>query len=227
MQINTQWLNLLLILCGLVMVRLPYIGVFFRAVCTLIHESSHAFCALVFSQQIMRIELNHNLSGSALISGGNRFTNILTSLAGYFGASLMALLFMYLISKGHYQPILYCMLPICVVNLVFWVRNLFGIIWVLLQIVAMALLIYYHQVIPSLFYVGLISSCLLSESLYSAFVILKLSFTEPKKAGDSALLAKFTHIPAEFWGIVFFLQAAALYVLSMLLVLNPWLNVIN
>ena len=220
--INIQWLNLLLLCCGLVIVRLPYIGVFFRAYCTLIHESSHAFCGLIFSQQIVKVNLQQDLSGSAIISGGNRFTNILTALAGYFGASVFALLFIFLLSRGSYMVVLYLLLPICIINLVFWIRNGFGIAWVLAQIAAIALLIYYKQDLPSIFFAGFAATCLLSESMFSAFVILKLSFTSPAKAGDSALLAKFTKIPAQFWGIVFCIQALAIYLMALYLIIKPW-----
>jgi hypothetical protein len=222
--LNKDWLNLLFLCSGLIVVRLPFVGVFFRAFCTLIHESCHAILGLILNQQIQKIQLEQDLSGSAIITGGNKFTNSLIALAGYFGASAVALGFTFLLTRGNYYAIIFILLPLCVVNLVFWIRNLFGIIWVLFQIFTMGLLLYFKQELAMISYLGILSACLLSESLYSAFVILKISFSQPNKSGDSALLAKFTKIPAPFWGIIFLGQALVIYALAIALLLKPWVD---
>lgn len=60
----------------------------------------------------------------------------------------------------------------------------------------------------------------LVQSIVSAFVILKLSVTDRRNAGDATNLAKFTFIPTLVWGTLFFVQSiiAASYIFKSYLV---------
>lgn len=54
------------------------------------------------------------------------------------------------------------------------------------------------------------------QSIISAFVILKLSVTDRKNAGDATNLANITFIPTLVWGTLFFVQSigAASYIVK-------------
>lgn len=208
-EVNLQWLKLLVACSSVVLVRLPYLGLVFRTFCTLIHESAHAFAGLLLNQQIVEVHLQADVSGAAIIKGGNRFTNSLIAFVGYPIANATALFFAWMMALNEVKVILLVTLALGFVNLIFWVRNLFGVLWILVQSAVTIGLLWLNNSIFLQFYAGFITYSLFAEAIYSSGVILKLSFTESKKAGDATLLAKFTGIPAVVWGGIFFAQSMA------------------
>lgn len=68
-----------------------------------------------------------------------------------------------------------------------------------------------------LIHISILLSCMvLMQSIISAFVILKLSVTDRRNAGDATNLARFTFIPTLVWGALFFVQSlvAATYIVK-------------
>ncbi|MDP4267464.1 MAG: M50 family metallopeptidase [Bacteroidota bacterium] len=197
----------LLLTISFIIVRIPYIGKIFKVVNTMIHESGHAFAALLTSGEVLGIELFSNSEGVTLTKSKSFFSSFITSLAGYVFSSLCAFFSFYLIKKGHEQYIFYFFLSIALINIILWVRNIYGIIWLMV----FGGLIYYIYVysndeiknITSI----ILSGILLTESIFSTIIIIIKSFTDPKSSGDAANLQKETHIPAFIWAIFFLCQA--------------------
>lgn len=192
---------------ALLLTRIPYAGPFFRVINTMVHESAHALMALLSSGQVQHIELFHDTSGLAVTKLKNRFSGILVSLAGYVAASATASLLFYLLTLGREQWILYLLCGLCALNLLFWVRNLYGILYVIALGAACACAAWYAVPLLSKCLAVLLASLLLSESVFSTWTVFYLSISRPRESGDAYQLQQLTYIPAFFWGLFFFLQS--------------------
>ena len=116
-----------LVAAALLLTRIPYIGKFFRLIDTLVHESAHALMALVFSGSVDRIDLFANTEGQAITRSKGNFAWIMISLAGYIGSSVVSFGLFFLLSRGLFNAALYFFIVLCLVNLILWVRNGYGI----------------------------------------------------------------------------------------------------
>jgi hypothetical protein len=183
--------------------RIPFAGKYFRLINTLIHESGHALFSLLTNGSVEHIELFSDTSGVTLTKNKSKLSAFVVSLSGYLFASGCALLFFSLIKYDHYAIILYILLSLITVNLILFVRNTYGIIWLLSLGAVIVSLMYIKAELPVIIFIYLVSSLSLSESIVSAFVLVKISLKSPKKAGDAANLAKATHVPALLWSLIF------------------------
>lgn len=209
----------------MVSLRLPYIGVFFRAWCTLIHEICHALTALILNQEVKQIHLEKDLSGTAFVGGGNKLSNSLIGLAGYFGASALGFCLSFLLLKGRYFVFPYLLIPLGSVALLFWIRNVFGLAWIIGQLAVMGGLIFYQKPLILAIFCGIATWSLVAEAFYSCLVVFSLSITSPKQAGDASLLQKFTKLPSFFWGLLFFLQGSYFFCSSIGLLVWKWIKI--
>lgn len=200
------------ILAGLIVIafiasRIPFIGKFFRVANTLIHESGHAFVALLTSADVLSIELFADTSGSATTQTSNKFSRFVTAIAGYIFSSGMAFFLFYLIKYEWYLWVLFIFGVLALLNLILFIRNIYGIIW-LISFVAVLSALYYFRTPAILFYsTTLISGIVLTDSLYSALLLVKIAFKNSNASGDAKNLEKLTLIPAFFWTLLFALQA--------------------
>lgn len=181
---------------------------------TMIHESCHALMAILTGGQIRGVSLSVDTSGLAETTSKSRIARILVSYAGYTGSSLVAVGLFYLLYLGKYEWIIYFFVLLSAINWLFWVRNLFGFLWLTAFIGMMVFLLYKHYEVLFIHISILLSCMVLVQSIISAFVILKLSVTDRRNAGDATNLAKFTFIPTVFWGVLFFAQSVvvAIYI---------------
>jgi hypothetical protein len=189
------------------LVQLPIVGDYFRIINTLIHESGHAFVALL-GGNVETISLFMNSDGVTYGTESIWILNLLTSAAGYILSSFIAFLSFWLIKRKKYTLFIDILLGFIMINLILWVRNPYGLFWLLsFGLVFLSFLIKgSNTLIKNLCH--LIASVLLIESLSTAYDILVISFLQPNAAGDAANLAKLTiFIPAQVWGIFFLIQA--------------------
>ncbi|NBD27157.1 M50 family metallopeptidase [Paenibacillus glycinis] len=201
------------IVVALIVVHLPFIGIFFRIANTLIHESSHAVMTLALQGKVGQIQLFANTEGVTYTLSPSSFASILTSLAGYVGSSLFALLLAVLCARGKHAVVLWLFAVISVVNAVLWVRNPFGLAWLLAFLCLLGFALWRKGKWTAVLSIGLFVF-VLAESVSSSFAILWLSLYTPAGAGDAANLARETILPTAFWGFFFLLQACALGFLS-------------
>jgi hypothetical protein len=192
---------------AILLTHVPFIGNYVRVVNTLIHETGHALIALI-GGDVHTISLFMNTEGVTYTSHSSWFGGFFTGGAGYVASSFMAFLAFWLISRRKYKVLVGILIGLILLNVVFWVRNLYGIFW-LLSFGAVFLLLLFKgsaKLIQSCLL--LIASILLVESISSAFTIQLLSFLQPHAAGDATGLAKSTvFIPAQVWGILLFAQS--------------------
>ena len=197
----------LFLLLAFLLIHVPFIGNYVKVIDTLIHETGHALIALL-GGKVETISLFMNSEGATISNQSTWIGSFFTSLAGYTFASFMAFLSFLLIGRKKEILLIDILLGFIFLNLIFWVRNPYGVFWLCSFAVGfLFLLIKGGQVIRNQLLL-LISSILLVDSVQSAYEILYISVFQPQSAGDAANLSRLTGIvPAPFWGLFFFLQS--------------------
>lgn len=190
----------------LVALHIPYVGQFLRAFNTMIHESGHAIMTLITSGKVESISLFANTEGVTESYLSSWFASVLVSFSGYIFSSLVLLTFALLWKRQYHKTILLIFGLLAVVNLVLWVRNLYGIMWLVLFISSIVLLFKTKQktILPYVTLGLLIILC--TDAFRASFDILYLSYQDGTQAGDATNLANKTFIPAIVWGSFFFIQ---------------------
>ncbi|ASK64267.1 hypothetical protein CFK37_02480 [Virgibacillus phasianinus] len=198
---------ILFIILAVILTQMPIIGKYFSIVNTLIHEMGHSLIAIITGGKVESISLFSNTEGTTLSSYQFWIGGFLTSLAGYVFSSFMAFLFMILIYKRKSGYVLSILLIILVIGLLFWVRNPFGLFWIITIIIGFSIVLVKGSKTVLEYLALFITSLLLVESVTSAFEIMYLGFISPSNAGDATNLAKVTFIPTLLWGVLFFIQS--------------------
>lgn len=187
--------------------RIPKIGVYLRCLNTLVHEVGHAVFSLLTSGSVERIELFADTSGAAYTKSKNIFGKLLVPLAGYPFASFAGFGAFWLLETDKQDWFIYILGGISIVSLALWIRNGYGIFWVITFSALLFCVWYFNLPAFSFYACYFLASVLAIESLYSSLVILYLSAENPKGSGDAVNLRKLTFVPAVVWGILFAGQA--------------------
>ena len=188
---------------ALILPRVPVIGKFFNIINTAIHEFGHAFMALIMQGKVHKIELMRDTSGTTVTQCPTLAGNILVSIAGYPFAAFAGWFLCYLNDVGYQKGLILGLSILMIVMLIFWIRNWYGLIWIVLFCTLNGWLIYTDNQqyinIAALFYAIVV----MIEAVSSSFILLFLSIKDSGSAGDATNLAKFTHIPAFIWALLF------------------------
>ncbi|MCZ8513934.1 M50 family metallopeptidase [Paenibacillus filicis] len=180
---------------------------FFRNLDTMIHEFGHAAVTLLLSGKVMYIELFSNHSGVTYSQVTRHWSLIPIALAGYMTASLFAVFLFRQRAKGRQRFGLQVMTVIAIVALAFFIRNEFGVMWVLGFIVLnTVMLTFMPRWLCDLYYL-LVAFLTLEESVFGPFSLILYALQDPAQAGDATNLAKVTPIPSVGWAVFFTLFA--------------------
>ncbi|MDR3047765.1 MAG: M50 family metallopeptidase [Bacteroidales bacterium] len=191
-------------LLALIMGRIPVVGRFFKIINTAVHELGHTIMSLLLSGKVQKIELLSNSEGVTVSQTSHPFKSFLVSLAGYPFASVVSYLSFWVFAKGFYQELIIGFMAIFLIMLIFWIRNWYGLFWVLLFAGLNFALLYFYKEQPIVSIIALFYTVILfTESLFSSFYVSYRSISTPKDAGDCTNLKNASHIPAVFWGILF------------------------
>ncbi|MCC6251234.1 MAG: M50 family metallopeptidase [Bacteroidia bacterium] len=182
---------------------IPVIGKFVNVINTLIHESGHAFISLFSGGGVVQIKLSADTSGSASTKSKYWLGKVLTSLAGYPFSSAMAWLFFYLIAKQKAFVVVYILFSMILLNLILWVRNTFGVIWLIVVGILTGFVLWHNNVDVQYYFALSCASLVLSQSVYTSFVLVSIALQNPDKSGDAKNLRDFTSIPAILWAVLF------------------------
>lgn len=199
---NTVLAFYLMMALSFLLNRLPFIGVFFRTVNTLFHESGHAIGAILTSGEVVRIDLNKDTSGIAETKSKGKAGAFITSFAGYPFAAVASSLLLVLAINHQYKEVAFILLSFAFLNLMLFVRNLFGIVWLVLFSGLIIISVWYTNDLFLKLLILFISMIAFTETLASTLVITFLAMTKPRQAGDMANMQKTTGIPAGFWALV-------------------------
>jgi len=202
----SSWVKTILFLVGSALLTHLIPSSFFRNLDTMVHEFGHAVVTLILSGKVMSIELYADHSGvtHSLIANA-WWARIPVSLAGYITASLFAWLLFSLYAKGKQKLGLQVITALALLSLVLFVRNGFGVMWLLGFIaitVAMLLLASKWKWLGDFYYLLLAFLCL-EESVFGAGSLVLYAVQDSRQAGDASNLAQATGIPAIVWALVF------------------------
>lgn len=188
---------------ALILPRVPVVGKFFNIINTAIHEFGHALMALIMQGKVHKIELMRDTSGSTVTQCPTLAGNILVSMAGYPFAAFAVWFLCYLNEVGYQKGMVLGLSILMLVMLVLWIRNWYGLIWIVLFCALNGWLIYTDNLqyinIAALFYAVVV----MIEAISSSVILLFLSIKDSNAAGDATNLARFTHIPAILWALLF------------------------
>ncbi|WP_169823058.1 M50 family metallopeptidase [Anaerobacillus alkalilacustris] len=208
------------IVAALVICHIPIVRRIFCTINTLVHESGHAIAALITSGKVYSVSLYLNNEGLAEVGTKSWLSRVIVSYAGYTTSSVAAFVSFYFIYSNKLEFIFYGLLGLAIINLILWVRNIFGIIW-LCTFIGFSFYIDYHHLFGLKEALVLLSaSIILIHSISSAFTIFYLSIFQPSHAGDATSLKIHTFLPAFFWGFIFLFQSLiSLYYVIILFIL--------
>lgn len=198
---------IIMLLITFFVLRIPILGKYLRVVNTMIHESGHAIAALLTSGKVYSISLFTNTEGLAVTGSRYWLGRVIVAISGYIFSSFFAFLTFYLYFENKYEWILYILATFCLVNMVLWVRNFYGFIWLVTFTTLLVISYLFLTPLALSYFTLIICSILLTESVTTSFVILKLSHKQPDKAGDAKSLKEATFIPTIIWGLFFFIQS--------------------
>jgi hypothetical protein len=200
----SNWVKTIFLLIGSAfLTRLIPFSSFFRNLDTMIHEFGHAAATLIFSGQVMYIELFANHSGVTYSRVMNNWTQIPISLAGYMSASLFAVFLFKMYARDKQRWGLQVITLLAIVSLLMFVRNGYGIMWligfIVLNIVMLALM---PRWLSNGYYL-LLAFLTLEESVLGPISLMIYAWENPAAAGDATNLSLITMVPAIGWAAVF------------------------
>jgi hypothetical protein len=193
---------LFLILSAFLTHLIPFSDVF-RNLDTMIHEFGHAIVTLALSGQVMYIELYANHSGVTYSRITSSWSSIPISLSGYMLASLFALFLFHVRAKGKEKLGLQVITLLALLSLVLFVRNEFGIMWIIAFVALNVLMLaFIPRWLRDTYYL-LLAFLTLEESVLGPFSLILYALEDPTKAGDASNLSLVTPIPAIGWAVIF------------------------
>ncbi|NEW09520.1 M50 family metallopeptidase [Paenibacillus sp. SYP-B3998] len=201
----SNWLKTILFIIGsALLTHMPLIpSSFFRNLDTMVHEFGHAAMTLALSGKVMYIELYADHSGVTYSSITKAWALIPVSLAGYFTASLFAWFLFSAYARGKQRFGLQVMIALAVLSLVLFVRNMFGVTWLVGFVVLTILVLTLTPKWLRDFYYLLVAFICLEESVFGPFSLIVYAVQSSRRAGDATNLALHTGVPAVLWALVF------------------------
>jgi hypothetical protein len=88
------------------------------------------------------------------------------------------------------------------INLILWVRNTFGMIWLLVMGSITTLIFLYGSIHVQYYFACFCASIVFFQSIYSTITLVVIAVNNPSKAGDAKNLKDFTYIPAIIWALL-------------------------
>jgi hypothetical protein len=201
--LDTATLILIYLVVGLVGSRLPLIRVYL-AHC---HNLVSTFISVCLEGgRNNKILLHTDGTGQTTGVLTSPFKKALISYAGYTGASVASIGLFYLLSRGHFHLVIYMFLGLCVLSLLIWIRNLFGVIWGLSLTVLLALPVYLQYEMVLVHISIFLASVLFIQSIICAVQVSKQSFMSRSNPDRKAALVQTKFIPVVILGLALFGQ---------------------
>lgn len=189
-------------LLAFLLLRVPRLNSYLRTINTLLHESGHALVAVLMSGEAIEIKLNSNTSGSALTRTPSKAKAFWVSFSGYPLAALGSMLLMALAHHKDYRTGFLILISIAIINLIVFVRNNYGIFWLITFILVLFSINAFLDPPLALVLFRFIVLITFIEGVTSTFVIVSLGLTKRKKAGDITIMEKLSGIPASVLALI-------------------------
>lgn len=176
-----------------------------RTLVTVCHESGHAIVAVLVGRRLTGVRLHADTSGVTLSRGRPTGPGMVaTLLAGYPGAAIAGLGLSLLAGTGHASGVLW-LLVLGALLLLVWIRNLYGLVVVVLAGGAVALATWYSP--PTV--LGWLATGLAWLFLVAAPRPVLELFRSRSTSSDAAQLAALTHIHRYAWCLLWLLLTLA------------------
>lgn len=189
-------------LLAFLLLRVPRLNSYLRTINTLLHESGHALVAVLMSGEAIEIKLNSNTSGSALTRTPSKAKAFWVSFSGYPLAALGSMLLMALAHHKDYRTGFLILISIAIINLIVFVRNNYGIFWLITFILVLFSINAFLDPPLALVLFRFIVLITFIEGVTSTFVIVSLGLTKRKKAGNITIMEKLSGIPASVLALI-------------------------
>ncbi len=191
---------------GFILSRIPFAGKFFRVFNTLFHEGGHAIAGWLTRSEVLRVDLLFDTSGTTITRSSNKTAQFIISISGYVFASLAPFAFVVLMSAGLEWGLHFSLVALSVLLLFLAVKNLYGILWIVLMLAGyFAVVLYVPDRAWLMMYA--FTGIMLAESVWSAAIIAWYGIARPSDAGDATNLHKLTGLHSAVWGLLFLTQA--------------------
>lgn len=172
-----------------------------RTLVTICHEGGHALVAVLVGRRLTGIRLHSDTSGLTLSRGRPTGPGMVaTLLAGYPGAAIVGLGLAALAGTGHAAAVLWLLVLLAALMLV-WIRNLYGLLVLLVAGAAVALASWYSP--PTV--LGWIATGLAWLLLFAAPRPVLELFRSRSGTSDAAQLAALTHLHRYAWCLLWLL----------------------
>ena len=174
---------------------------------TLVHEAGHALVALLVGRRLQGIRLHSDTSGVTLSRGRPRGPGMVAMLAaGYLAPAALGLGAALLLADGRALLLLWSLVALLVLVLL-WIRNVFGLLVVLLVGAAVALVTSYAGA-QTQTAAALLVAWLLLLAAPRPLVELLVAGRAGRRGSDPDQLARLTRVPSVLWTLL--LLAASL-----------------
>jgi hypothetical protein len=180
----------------------------FKLFTTWVHECGHAVATLLVGGRVTSITIQPDTSGltHSLVPAGRIAGGIVTS-AGYLGAAAVGCLLMAATRVERWAHAILLTLGVCLfVTLVFWMRNVFGIIIVLAWGVTLIALSRRGMANAARFFLSLLAVQVALDSVYDIRVL----FLIDHGPSDAATMQRLFLLPAWLWASLWMLISVAM-----------------
>jgi hypothetical protein len=179
----------------------------FKLFTTWVHESSHALMTLLVGGRVTAVTIDPDTSG--LTHGlvpASRIARGLVASAGYLGAALVGCLLMAATRvERRARTILYGIGAFMLVTVVVWMRNLFGLVVVLVWGLALVTMARRRMANALRFVLSLLAVQVALNSVYDIRVLFMVD-----GPSDAATMARLFLLPAWFWAATWMLMSVAM-----------------
>lgn len=171
---------------------------------TLLHELGHLIASVLTGGEAYRIQLYSDRSGFAVTGSRSWLSSVLVKMAGYVSASVIAFGYAWAVTEGYRMIVLWITFGLLVVSVLFYIRNLFGIVWGIFLITITGMIIFNGSLTAQMLFLVVVCSILLFESFVSTMELVILSVLYPRTQTDAKDLQGLTKIPSVVWSLGFF-----------------------
>ncbi len=209
-----QWLALSSGALALVVVASAWTWPRARTVVTIVHEGGHAIVALATGQRKVRVRLYRDTAGETVSTGAGKGLGVaLTAAAGYPAPSLVGLGAAVLLAIGHLTGMLLLGL-LLLIALAIAVRNLYGVLAVLVTAVTVAAVCLYASPVVQAGFGYTMTWFLLFGGVRPVVELHRDRRRRRNWRTDADQLARLTHLPGGAWVVIFGVFALAALAIS-------------
>ncbi len=184
---NIKMLILLYVVIALVLSRLPYARVYVSHCYTLLNKMISVF---LDGRMSNKIKLFKDGTGGTTSPSQSIFKINLITYAANTGTLLVSIGLFYLVMKGQYRLVVYLFIGVLLLALLLWIRNLFGVIWVLSLACLLAIPIYFHFNIAFMHISIFLASVVFSQSVLNAVQVCRESIQDSISPPQKSILTR-------------------------------------